>query len=127
MGVLDKNYEITVDIKSGKVVGDEVIFASGDKNVSNVNIYFTKDNSQVPIDGFDFIAYVQTPDTLTTTCDVTIVDKRIGLCTIDFPNILTTESGVYNVEIRITKDTEISHTERFSYTVRDTLSSNVEV
>ncbi|MGL4801860.1 MAG: BppU family phage baseplate upper protein [Cetobacterium sp.] len=126
MGVLDKDYKITVDIRSGEITSDDIIFASKDQNVSNINVQFVKNNEPVNITGFVFVANIQMPDTLKTPFEISIVDAKNGLGKMDLPLGLTMDVGVYNVEIEMAKDDEISHTYTFSYMIRETLCGDID-
>ena len=121
MGLLDRDYKILVDIKTGKIIYSDIVFASRDENISNINIQFNINGEPVNIEGFTFIANIQKPDTLKTPVEVIITDPENGLCILDLPLSLTIETGLYNVEIELANGNELSHTYPFSYTVRDTL------
>lgn len=126
LGVLDKGYKITVDVKSGSINGDSIVFASKDQNISNINVYFVKGGNPVDITEFTFIANIRKPDTLMTPYELTVVNAEEGLGLMDLPLPLTFDIGTYNFEIEMKKDNEISHTNSYSYTVRDTLCGDLD-
>ncbi|CEQ01743.1 phage pre-neck appendage-like protein [[Clostridium] sordellii] len=126
LGVLDKDYKITVDIKSGNINGDSIVFASKDQNISNINVYFVKGGNSVDITGFTFIANIRKPDTLITPYELTVVNAEEGLGLMDLPLSLTFDIGTYNFEIEMKKNNEISHTNSYSYIVRDTLCGDLD-
>lgn len=126
LGILDKDYKITVDIQSGNITSENIIFASKDQNVSNINVQFTRDEQSVDITGFTFVANIQKPDTLKTPFEISVIDAENGLGKMDLPLGLTMDTGIYNVEIEMANGVEVSHTYSFSYMVRDTLCGDID-
>lgn len=126
LGVLDKDYKIKVDIITGFISGDIITFAFKDQNISNINIEFVKNGDPINITDFAFIANIRKPDTLLTPFEVSIIDAENGLGIMDLPLELTTDIGTYTFEIEIKKDNEISHTDTYTYKVRETLSGDID-
>ena len=58
MGLLDRDYKILVDIKTGEIIYGDIVFASKDENISNINIQFNINGEPVNIEGFTFIANI---------------------------------------------------------------------
>ena len=86
-----------VDIKTGEIIYGDIVFASKDENISNINIQFNVNGEPVNIEGFTFIANIQKPDTLKTPVEVIITDPENGLCILDLPLSLTIETGLKSV------------------------------
>lgn len=126
LGVLDKDYKIKVDITSGSITGDSITFALKDQNISNINIQFIKGGNPIDITGFTFIANIRKPDTLITPFQITTVDVENGIGLMDLPLELTSDIGIYTFEIEMKNDIEISHTNIYTYNVRETLNGDLD-
>ena len=126
MSVLDKDYRIKLDIKSGKVESEGIVFADKDRNVSNIYIDFLENGKKVDITGCSFIANIQKPNTLITPQSLDIVDASNGVAELNLPVECTIDDGYYEVEIEMKNGEDISHSSKFRYTVREALCGEID-
>lgn len=126
MSVLDKDYRIKLDIKSGKVESEGIVFADKDRNVSNIYIDFLESGKKVDITGCSFIANIQKPNTLITPQILDIVDALNGVAELNLPVECTIDDGYYEVEIEMKNGEDISHSSKFRYTVREALCGEID-
>lgn len=126
MDILNRDYKIKVDIKTGKIENNNIIFALSDQNVSNILIEFTNQNEKVDLTGFTILANILKPDNLMTVEEVIIKDCLNGVAELNIPIIATLDQGHYDVEIKMKKGEDISHTNKFKYFVRDTLCGEID-
>lgn len=126
LGVLNRDYRISVDIKSGLIKSDNIIFADTDRNVSNIYVDFLDKDNKVDITNFTFIANIQKPDTLKYPLILNIIDAKNGVAEMILPIDVTMYEGVYSVEIEMKNGEDISHTYSFKYKVRETLCGDID-
>ena len=126
MSILDKDYRIKLDIKSGKVESEGIVFVDKDRNVSNIYVDFLENGKNVDITGCSFIANIQKPNTLITPQILDIVDAVNGVAELNLPVECMIDDGYYEVEIEMKNGEDISHSSKFRYTVREALCGEID-
>lgn len=123
---LNRDYNFSLDIRTGKVTQSELSFTNTDSNVSNFYVSLLRDKQPVNITNYKIIMNVVNPNGAFRMVNAANYNEALGIIEINLPSHCTNIPGTYAAEFLIEYQGKKVTTDAFGYTVKSSIITDID-